>query len=266
MIIIGEKINTSAKRVKQAVEGRDVEFIRRLALEQVEAGAHCLDVSVSAAEGQEIDNLKWVLEIVEATTSVPICIDSPNPETVVRALELTKRPAIVNSITAQASDSNRQVLHKVAETGSSVIILAHDDRSIPNDPCERLASVEVGVKEAHLLGIPDERILVDPLVFPVGVDDQNAVRCLDTLALVKSKFPNVRTVCAVSNVSFGLPARSVWNQAFLAMLIARGLDAAILDPLDPGVMTTLRTAVALRGEDEYLQAWLKEFRKAQPAV
>src|SRR5512138_3936237 len=103
MIIIGELINSTRKKVKEAVEARDEAYIRDLARRQAEAGAHVLDVNGGGTPGREAESLEWLICVAQEATDLPLSIDSSDPDAVRRALPLCKKRPIVNSITDEPS-------------------------------------------------------------------------------------------------------------------------------------------------------------------
>jgi 5-methyltetrahydrofolate corrinoid/iron sulfur protein methyltransferase len=51
------------------------------------------------------------------------------------------------------------------------------------------------------------------------------------------------------------------NRVFIAMLIAHGLDAAILDVLDREMIDTILTAELIMNRQIYADSYLEAFRK-----
>src|ERR1035441_2074294 len=98
MLIIGELIDCTRKKVGAAAAERDVEFFREIAKRQVDAGADMLDVN-GGLPGQELEILPWLVKIIQETVSVPLCLDSADPDALRRALPLCKQRAMINSIT-----------------------------------------------------------------------------------------------------------------------------------------------------------------------
>jgi 5-methyltetrahydrofolate--homocysteine methyltransferase len=106
-------------------------------------------------------------------------------------------------------------------------------------------------------GIPLANIYVDPLVQPVSVDTAMGVAALGAVQKIMSDFPGVNTICGLSNISFGLPERHLINRNFLALAMAYGLSAAILDPTDTKLMATHLAVEMLLGRDEYCQNFIE---------
>jgi 5-methyltetrahydrofolate--homocysteine methyltransferase len=132
---------------------------------------------------------------------------------------------------------------------------------IPPTAEERLEHCGVIAGYLGELGIPGSRVLFDPLVLPISVDGTQGQVTLGTLQQIKQQFPNSRTVLGLSNVSYGLPGRPLVNRAFLMMAMAAGLDAVILDPLDPVMTGMVKAADALLGHDLSCRKFLRAHRK-----
>jgi 5-methyltetrahydrofolate--homocysteine methyltransferase len=101
---------------------------------------------------------------------------------------------------------------------------------------------------------------VDPLVQPLSVDKSFGVEFINTIERIVSAYPGIHTACGLSNISYGLPARQFMNRTFMTMAIAKGLDGAIINPLDGRMMATIIAAEALAGRDNFCMNYLKAFR------
>lgn len=260
MIIIGERINATRSAVKAALEARDGEAIANEARQQADAGAAYLDVNGGSRPEAELENMKWLCETVQAAVSLPLCIDSANPEVIEAGLKLHRngRP-MINSITMETGKHER-VLPLVKEYGAGVVALCMDDDGIPKTAAGRIGVVERLVGEAGRVGVPLSAIYVDPLVMALSADNGAGQVALQTLAGIKGRWPEINTTCGLSNISFGLPNRKLLNRTFFAMLMAAGLDSAIIDPLDPQMMAAALAGPALLGQDEYCMKYLKGYR------
>jgi 5-methyltetrahydrofolate--homocysteine methyltransferase len=106
-----------------------------------------------------------------------------------------------------------------------------------------------------------DNIYVDPLVQPISTNDKFGVEFLNSVERILKKFPGIHTVCGLSNISYGLPERKFLNQTFMVMAIAKGLDGAIVDPLDKKMMANIIAAEALTGNDEWCSAYLSAYRE-----
>jgi 5-methyltetrahydrofolate corrinoid/iron sulfur protein methyltransferase len=258
VLIIGERINATRKRIGEAVVKRDAELIQQEALKQVEAGAHLLDVNGGVA-GQEIESLKWLVDTIQQVTAVPLCLDSADAEALKQALPLCRQPAMINSINDDP-ERFRAILPLVKQYNTKVIALCLSSAAPPKGLEDRVATAASLVGRLTAEGVPVESIYVDPCVFPISTGSEHGPAVLDAIGRIRSQFPGVHTSCGVSNVSYGLPVRKLLNEVFLLMLLGRGMDAAIIDPTDPALMARISAAEALSGRDGYCKNYLRAFR------
>jgi 5-methyltetrahydrofolate--homocysteine methyltransferase len=259
MLIIGEKLNGTLKKTAAAINTRDASFVQDLARRQVEAGANYLDVNAGTGTGNEIEDLKWLIETVQQVVEVPLCLDSADPIALKAGMECVTRTPMVNSISGEASRLDG-ILPLVAQQGSPVIALLLSEAGIPPDVEGRLKVGRHIVERARQAGVPDDKIYFDPLALTIGTQSDSAVMAIKTVRAIRKEFPQVKFSIGLSNISFGLPLRGLINQAFLAQLLAAGLDAAIINPLDQGLMNTLYATELVLGHDMYCKNYTKAFR------
>jgi 5-methyltetrahydrofolate--homocysteine methyltransferase len=134
---------------------------------------------------------------------------------------------------------------------------------MPQDVEERLKNARLLVERLRDVGVADEDIYLDPLVCPVSTDSRFGKIVIDTLRAMKAEFPEVQTICGLSNVSFGLPERKWINRAFMVLTMAAGLDAVIIDPLDRVMMALIYAAEATLGKDEFCMEYLSAARSGR---
>jgi 5-methyltetrahydrofolate--homocysteine methyltransferase len=259
MEIIGEKINGTRKRVAQAIAHRDADFIRDLARRQTEAGAAWLDINAGTHPEQEPDDLVWLIENVQTEVDTPLCLDSANPQALTVAIEAVDKTPMINSISGEP-DRLENILPLVAEHSCCVIALAMAATKIPDTSEERVEVIHKVMEATRAAGVPNERIYVDPLVMTVGTCLQSGPVFFDTLRAVHAAYPEVHFTAGLSNISFGLPARSFINRAFLTLAIGAGLDSAILDPLDQDLQAALLAAELVLGQDDYCLNYTRAYR------
>ncbi|MGB2799921.1 MAG: methyltetrahydrofolate cobalamin methyltransferase [Dehalococcoidia bacterium] len=259
MIIVGEKINTSRKSIEEAVKKQDAAFIIKIAQDQAEAGAHYIDVNAGTFVDQEVDCLCWLVETVQSKVDLPLCLDSPNPKALSQAIKRHKGEPMINSISLE-QDRLQSLLPVITSQPCHVVALCMAQTSMPTTVEER---VQVGSELINKLtdeGFPLEKIHVDPLVQPVSVDIGMGIATLGAINEIMKKFPGVNTICGLSNISFGLPERHLINRNFLALCISYGLSAAILDPTDKQLMSTLLAVEMLLGRDEYCENFIEAYQ------
>ncbi len=261
MRIIGELINCTRKQVGAAAAARDAAVIRDIALRQAAAGADYLDVN-GGIPGQEPETLAWLVAQVQEVTELPLCLDSSDPAAVRAALPLCKRTPIISSITEEPERFAR-ILPLVQEYGTSVVALAMGSVGTPSGVEDRVDNAARLVDRLTAEGIGLDRIYVDPCVLPISVDTTQGAAVADAIAVLRERYPGVHTTVGLSNVSFGLPLRRLLNQAFLALLMGRGLDSAIADPCDRQLMVLVRAAGTLLGHDDFCAAYIGDYRSGK---
>ncbi|MBM4330574.1 MAG: methyltetrahydrofolate cobalamin methyltransferase [Deltaproteobacteria bacterium] len=259
MLIVGERINTSRKDINEAVEKRDAAFITADVQKQVKAGADYIDVNAGSRIGSELEDLNWLVEVVEAAVDVPLALDSPDPKALKAMARKVKKRPMINSTTAE---SNRFAAMKaiVQERECDVVALCMDDRGIPKTVEEALRNASFLMQNLTKLGIPIERIHLDPMIQPISVNKDNGILAFETIRNLRREFPGVRTICGLSNVSFGLPSRFLVNRLFMVLCIGAGLTGAIVDPLDQKIMTSILVSETLMGKDDFCLKFLKANR------
>lgn len=262
MIIVAEKINTSRKSVADAVEKRDAQSIIKLARDQAKAGADYIDVNAGTFLDRETECLCWLVETVQGAVSLPLCLDSPNPKALSQAAKLHKGVPMINSISLDA-DRFDSLLPVVTSGECQVVALCMASTGMPRTAEERVLAGSELVSRLVREGIPLERILLDPLVQPVSVDSGMGTAALEAIGSLMTRFPEVKTICGLSNVSFGLPHRGLINRSFLALCMCHGLSAAILDPTDSQLMATLLSVEVLLGQDEYCEKFINAYQRGR---
>jgi cobalamin-dependent methionine synthase I len=267
MLIIGEKINATSKRVAEAIVNKDAGFIQELARQQVEAGADYVDVNAGTGRGidQEISDLKWAIDVLREAVDAPLCLDSSDPQALASATAHYSGTAmIINSVNAEAERLD-PVGRVAAEHGAGLIALVMGEGGIPRTVEERIAAADLIMDHLKRLGIEQEQVYFDPLVLPISVDTDQGLVTLQTIEQIKSRYPSAKTVVGLSNISYGLPQRGIVNRSFLLMAAAVGLDAAILDPTDARMMSMVRVSDMLTGKDPACKGFIKAHRRGMLA-
>ncbi len=248
--VIGERINpTGKKRMKEALRSGDLDYIMSMAISQVADGAQILDVNVGLPEIDERTMMARIVADLQGVTTLPLQIDSSEPDVIEAAVRSYPGKALINS-----TNGKREVLDAVlpiaAHYGCAIVGLTLDEEGIPKTAEGRLAIARKIVDAAEALGIPREDIAIDCLTMACSTDQTAPRAILDGIRLVKRELPGVRTVLGVSNISFGLPFRPLVNATFLAAALDAGLDLAIINPMVKRMMDVIDTWRVLSGEDE----------------
>jgi len=259
MIIIGELINASRKAIQAAIEARDIEAIQKVAKDQAGAGADYIDVNAGIFVGKEPQYLQWLVETVQQVTDTPCAIDSPDPAAIEAALAVHKGTAMINSISLE-KDRWDKLIPIVAGSDMKIIALCMSDAGMPQTVADRVKIADELVNRLLKNNVQLENIFVDPLVQPVSVDNTLGIAFVDAIEKILAAFPGIHTACGLSNISYGLPARKFLNRTFMTMAIAKGLDGAIVNPLDQRMMASIMAAEVLAGRDNFCMNFLKAFR------
>lgn len=259
MIIVGERLNSSRRPVLEALNRKDKKYLVDQAKKQEEAGASYIDLNTAALLDKEVQTIKWAIPLLQKGVNIPISIDTPNPQAMEEGLKIHKGQALLNSLSGE-SNRIKALLSLIKEYRPRLIVLCLDDKGLPKTSDKELSIAKKMVNLLDKEGVNHEDIFIDPLVRPIGFDQNAGELFLESLEKIKKNLPSVNTIAGVSNVSFGLPRRKLLNRAFLVLAIQRGLDAAILDPLDREILTALRSAEALLGKDTALKNYLTLIR------
>jgi 5-methyltetrahydrofolate--homocysteine methyltransferase len=262
MLIIAERINSSRKAIAKAIADGDRAFVQGEAKSQAAAGAHYIDVNAGTFVGEEAAKLRWVVDAVQEATELPLCIDSPDPEVIRAMLPLLKKTPMINSITLEPSRL-AGVLPLVVEYRTTVIALCQSEEAMSETADQKVELAGQLVERLTGAGVPRDAIYIDPLVYPLSTNPQSAAATLEAIGSIMERFPGVHTICGLTNVSYGLPARKVVNRAFLAAAIAHGLDAAIIDPTDKPLFAMLKAASLVAGKDDYCMEYICAFREGR---
>lgn len=263
MLIIGENINASIPRVKQMIIDHDSDSLVALAKEQEAAGAEIIDVNVGTGEGTALDEIKdmqWLVSLLSKHVGCKLCIDSADVAVLKAGIAAGGgQVGMVNSV--KATDENiSAVMPLAADNNLPLIALCMDESGIPEDAETRLRICDKIFEGSAVQGIPAENIYFDPLVLPVSTDISQGATTLKTLMGIKNRFPETKTVLALSNVSFGLPVRTMINQAMAHMAQFLGVDALLVNPLDPALMTAIKAGDAVLGQDRYCRRYSRAAR------
>ena len=262
-VIIGERINPTGRKIlAEEMKNGDFSRVESDALAQVAAGAHMLDVNAGIPLADEPRILAEAIQRVQASTDVPLSIDSSIVEALEAGLAVYQGKALVNSVTGEDEVLER-VLPLVARYGAAVVAISNDETGISEDPNERFAVAKKIVERAADHGIHHSNIVVDPLVMPIGAINTAGVQVMHLVRRLREDL-KVNTTCGASNVSFGLPNRNGINAAFLTMAMGAGMTSAITSPLHTEVMQAVRGGDVMMGHDPDCAHWIKAYREPTP--
>ncbi len=243
MFVIGEKVNVITKTIGNAMKERDKKPIQEMALLQVEGGANWIDINLGPATKEGPERMKFVVESVQEVTDVPLALDTMNIEAMKAGLDVVKGEVMVNSINSMPERIEKLFPMAVEKDAWVVALTLNAQGNVPRDADERVEVAYNLLMAAQEYGVPLNKVLVDPIVLPISVAQDQIHALVDSMDMLQgifAEFPETPgTVVGLSNVSNGVPDEELaqfLNQSLLAVLIAKGLTAAIVDPNDEALM------------------------------
>ena len=264
--IIGERINpTGRKKLAMELEAENFDTVVKDAIEQVKAGANILDVNAGVVYNSNPNPnetepvlMKKLIELVQDTVEVPLCIDSSVPGALEEGLKAAKGRPLLNSVTGEEERLD-SILPLVKKYNVPVVAISNDDTGISEDPEVRFRVAKKIVERASDFGIPPADIVVDPLVMPIGAMATAGQQVFELVKKLKIEL-KVNTTCGASNISFGLPNRHSINSTFLPMAIASGMTSAIMNPTNLNELHSIYAANLLMNRDKNGANWIKRNR------
>jgi len=263
MIIIGERINSTSKKVFKALEERDSDFIKRIAFRQINAGAKVLDLNTSAMMDREEDAMRWLINILQTEFDITLCLDSPSFEIIKSVYPLCKKSPIINSITNEEPRRSMLAEFMAVNPGFIIALPLGAKGKLPQTKKEKLEEAEILLEFLQAKGIPPQRVLLDPIVTSFATTAGGAMGIIEVLKEFKRLFPDVKTVAGVSNISYGFPGRVLLNGVFLVLLEEAGLDYAIINPARRVTFCIMKAGEALLGNDKYGLEYIKAVKDQQ---
>jgi 5-methyltetrahydrofolate--homocysteine methyltransferase len=253
-IAIGERLNPTARKKLAAdiIEGR-FGYFKDEALAQEANGADILDLNMGIPSVNEAELMEKGVEILTTASKIPLAIDSADTETCRRGMRFYPGAGILNSISAE--EERLALLTDVKKYGFSFIALPVDNNGIPKTADGRIKLLKKIIDRAKEAGIDKSKIIADALVLTASAEQDSAAVTLETIRRAKEEL-GLLTVCGLSNISFGLPARGFINRSFLSMAVANGLTSAIVNPLDEQIMGEIRASDVLLSKDKNSEKYI----------
>ena len=240
-LIIGERLNAQgSKKAKECVLNDNFEELVKLARDQVDDGAHCLDVCVATTErSDELEFMKKLVKLLSLEIDAPLVIDSTEPKVIAAALEQIPGKPIINSINLEGDGSRFHLLAPLmVKYGVPSVAMCIGPKGMAKTPQEKLDTAELLIETGKKYGLTEEHFIFDVLTFTLATGEAEFLdagkNTLEGIRLVKQRFPNSFTTLGLSNVSFGLAprARKILNAVFLYHAVKYGLDTVIINPKD----------------------------------
>ena len=261
MLVIGELINGMYTQIGKAIQSKDKAVIQKVAKDQESAGADMLDVNTGPASSNPVEDMKWLIEVIQEVSNLPLALDSTKPKVIEEGLKLVKVKAMINSTIA---DEERlgALIPLAKQYGASIIGLKMDKKGPPQDRHKRSELAAMIVSACMDAGMDLNDLYIDPIILPVNVAQPQVTEVLETIRDIKLlSDPSPKTVVGLSNVSQGTKDRNLINRTFLIMALACGLEAAIMDPLDKELMEAMITSELLLNKSIYCDSFLNAYHK-----
>lgn len=261
MLIIGEKINGMFKNVKEAIQSKNKSIIHEIAKKQLDAGANVLDVNVGPASVEPLKDMEWLIHSIREISNAPLAIDTTKRDVMELGLSIAGSDSFINSASGQKEKLD-MLLPLAKKYKSKVIALTMTKSGVPANAESRLEIAANIVASCMEHEVEVENLYIDAVILPVNVAQEHANAVLETIRQCKLICdPAPKTILGLSNVSQGTIDRPLVDRTFLAMALAAGLDAAILNPLDKELMNVMITAELLLGKNIYCDSYLEAYGK-----
>tara|TARA_B100001750_G_C15508812_1_gene602228 strand:+ start:575 stop:1606 length:1032 start_codon:yes stop_codon:yes gene_type:complete len=267
MIAVEKAMTNDSKEVSEGSLYIESEILR-----QERKGAKYIDLNIDEISHNkeiQIKAMEWLVTFSETIASVPLSIDSSNPEIIEAGLKKhnLKTSPMINSAALERID----ILDLVKKYQTKVIITAAGSDGMPSNSKERIENSKLMLNECNKRNISLSDIFIDPLVFPISVDKSYGLHYLDTVQTLRKEFgKNLHITGGLSNVSFGLPKRKLINDSFIRLSIEYGIDSGIIDPIQSNIEQILQLDLKkpnvnlatkmLLGEDEFCINYISAFR------
>lgn len=268
MKLISENLHIISKSTKEAVLNKDEQYIRNLLKRQIETNPDWIDLNIGPAKGAFAGTMKWLVDIAQSMTDIPLSLDSTNADEIEVGLSLAKSSAnwLINSTNADEQRLDR-VTDIVSQYNCNLIALTmNSELGIPKESDKRLELAFEITSMTEAKGIPNEKLYFDPLILPVCVDQTQSTEALNTLRMLKESFdPQVMTTIGLSNVSNGCPKelRPLINRVFMVMAMGCGLDSAIVDSFDSELLRVNKIIETQEIETSYDRLYLDIYNMMQ---
>ncbi len=255
MEIVAGNLNFRRPALNQAMRDRYAGPIQDLAMQCHKRGADYLNLYLGPIG--DAKDMKFIVGAVQEVCELRLFLDAHSAEVVEAGVKECRRPPIINGVSGDAAIREPLIALAVAYNTELVAVAERD--GTPRDADERIEILEEIVETANAAGIPNERIICDPVILHLGggIGQEHAVAVQEVLRVLPETFTSaVRSICWISNISAGMPAelRPAVNSVYMAMLAGQGLDMAMVNAMDPEIMRTARLIKALKNEELFAVA------------
>ena len=253
-------------------KAQGIDYIKWEIERQTSNSASYLDINVdeySYKIEDQIEAMRWLVDIVKEYAKIPVSIDSSNPEIIKAGLDQYDnhmRP-MVNSLSLERKD----LVEAIVEFDAQVVVSAASESSMPEDSNERIENLKNLIDYSTSKGLLLKDLFIDPLIFPISVSSSYGTDALEAISKIKNEWPEVNITGGMSNVSFGLPKRRLVNDVFISLAIDAGANSGIINPVESKIDRILSidknseafsiTKDMLEGRNEFCVNYLSAFRE-----
>lgn len=239
MILIGENLNIMSQTLGPAMRGRDPGPVQEMAKMETAAGIDYVDLNIGPARKAGDEMMAWVVNTVQEVTDKPLSLDTTNIVAMEAGLKVYKGNALINSISPARADEEMPFVGKYH---ADMIGLLWGLDGMPRDADERAMLTMDLTMKANALGIPNEKIWIDPIVSPISVEINQVIACVEFMSMLQEIAPGCKSTIGLSNISNGTPTelRPPLNRTYMIMLMKYGLHSAIVDAFDEELIKVAR--------------------------
>ncbi|NLL63515.1 MAG: dihydropteroate synthase [Ruminococcaceae bacterium] len=264
MIVIGEKINGAVPKTGVAIANRDAEYIKELVRMQETAGVSYLDVCASTDADIEYEALCWLIDTVQEVNTIPLCVDSPDPEIILKVFPRVKEPGLINSISLEGNKC--ELLFPLLRDNpewKAVALCSGGDVGVSYTAEQKAELAFKIIERAAEYGVTEDRLFLDLLIFDASTRNDTAIEFCKAIRMIKERYPNTIITGALSNVSFTLPVKKALNMAFLTLAMDAGLDSFIGDTTNRDLKALMLATNILIGKDKHCRKYTNAYRKGE---
>lgn len=233
MILIGENLTITSKKIGEALTNKNQKIIREIAEDQAMAGMDMLDINIGPVSKSGPEIMEWVIRTVREVTELPLSLDTTNIDAIEAGLKIHEGKALINSISAKPERMNA-LLPLAKKYHAAFVGLTLGVDGFPRDANERGLFAAQIIAEAAQYGIPEEDIWLDPITPPIKTQQLHIHGCTEFALMLAEAFPNCKSIYGGSNISNGVPRvlRGILNRTYLIILKRYGMYSAIVDAFD----------------------------------
>jgi cobalamin-dependent methionine synthase I len=241
MILIGENLNVISQTLGPALKERNAAPIQEMAKQETAAGIDLIDLNIGPARKGGDELMSWVVNTVQSITDKMLSLDTTNLDAMQAGLKARQGKVLINSASLQTSRVDRG-LAMAQQYNADLIGLLWSNEGMPRDVNERAMNTVNFLLKANEVGIPNERIWIDPIASPVSVEINQVKACVEFMTMLGEIAPGCKSTVGLSNISNGAPTelRCWLNRTYMIMLMRYGLYSAIVDAFDKDLMAIAR--------------------------